>query len=72
MSKYNYATELMDNDKYTEAVALFEKPGSFSDSKELAEQCKQGTIYFTALNSLNSGEYEKAALKETWRKLLRY
>ena len=59
-AEYNRATELMDSDKYTEAAVLFEKLGSFKDSKELAEQCRQGTIYITAVNDMNSGEYEKA------------
>ena len=58
-AEYNRATELMDSDKYTEAAVLFEKLGSFKDSKELAEQCRQGTIYITAVNDMNSGEYEK-------------
>lgn len=59
-AQYNQAAELMNKENYTEAASIFEKLGTFRDSEELAEECRQGTIYITAVSYMNSGDYEKA------------
>lgn len=59
-AQYNQAAELMNTENYTEAAGIFEKLGSFKDSEKLAEECRQGTIYISAVSEMNAGEYEKA------------
>ena len=54
--KYNKATDLKDEGKYDEAIAIFEELGRYRDSRDQVTECK----YLYAVAMKNTGEYEKA------------
>ena len=57
-SKYNAAVELMDSEKYAEAIVEFEEMNGYKDSKNKIDECK----YQKALSFYENGEYKNAAI----------
>ena len=54
--KYEEATQLLENNKYDEAITVFEELGNYSDSTSLIEKSK----YKKGLELLNNGQYADA------------
>jgi alpha-tubulin suppressor-like RCC1 family protein len=62
-SKYNDAVVLMNEGKYTEAIATFEALNGYKDSTQKIEECKIGILndkYDTALVLMQEGKYSEA------------
>lgn len=59
-SDYLLAVDLMENEEYADALALFTELGDYADSLELAIQCRAG-IYESAKLAMINTEFEYAA-----------
>ena len=61
--KYNAAVELMDNEKYEDAITAFKSLDGYSNSVELLDQCERVILdkkYAEAMALMKSEEYSKA------------
>jgi tetratricopeptide (TPR) repeat protein len=61
--KYNNAVELMEEGKYTEAIAIFEAINGYKDSSAKIGECNIAILeskYDSAIISMNAGKYEEA------------
>ena len=54
--RYNNAVSLMNDGKYEEAIASFEKLGDYKDCKELIDSCNKDKAYYDAVELLAEGE----------------
>ena len=61
--KYYEAQQLMEIGKYAQAITLFDELGTYKDSADQAEACRQAITegkYQDAISMKQKGEYEKA------------
>ena len=59
-NKYNKAIELMNQGKYTEAIAEFEKLNGYKSSENKIEICKNEIPYNKAIELMDAGKYTEA------------
>lgn len=63
---YKEAVALMENERYNEAIAAFEKLGDYKNSKENIENCKSNifnTAYTTAISLMEEKNYGAAGIQ---------
>ena len=58
--RYNSAVSLMNDGKYEEAIAAFEKLGDYKDCKELIDSCNKDKAYYDAVELMNNEKYKEA------------
>lgn len=64
--RYNKAKDLLNNENYNEALALFSKLDDYEDSQIYIKQCEDGITennYIEAVNEYNSGNFYSASRK---------